>query len=86
MTSEYGVKNGACRNYNYMTFVTQTWTSTTDSQNTYKAIYISGGIPRTNNASETNYYKWVHAVYADELFIKGDGSKNNPYIVNKSGK
>ncbi len=76
------ITNGACTNYNFFTNATiQTWTSTGLKENTYEAVNINGGVASRLNARERTYYNWVIAFNANEKFLSGEGTMENPYIV-----
>ena len=77
------VLSGSCRNYNYLSSVaSQTWTTTTLSNNTYKVIYISSGIATSLEARTSASYNRVIALNGKELYNKGSGTLEDPYIIN----
>lgn len=79
------VISGACRNYNYLNKIaSQTWTTTTLSNNTYKVIYISSGIATSLEARTSSSYNRVLALNGKALFKSGTGKSDDPYIINTS--
>ena len=76
------VLSGSCRNYNYLSSVaSQTWTTTALSNNTYKVIYISSGAATSLEARASASYNRVIALNGKELYNKGKGTLDEPYII-----
>lgn len=76
------VVSGSCRNYNYLSSVAaQTWTTTALSNNTYKVVYISSGIATSLEARTSGSYNRVIALNGKELYSKGSGTLDDPYII-----
>jgi len=72
----------SCRNYNYLSSIaSSTWTPNTVSENTYEVFYITGGIVRYQNANLYNEYNLVIYIDGNELYISGNGTKTDPYIL-----
>lgn len=76
------IGGGACRNYNYLynTLVT-TWLVNGDADNSYKVFYYSQGSVISSKAANQKKFNLVIYLNSKELYTKGDGSKENPYIV-----
>lgn len=76
------VKSRSCNNYNYLkNVVLSTWTMNSILDNTYQAIYISGGILNFDNANLYNEYNIVIYIDGNELYTTGIGTSTNPYII-----
>ncbi len=76
------IGSGACRNYNYLyDFLQITWFMNGDADNTFKVYYYSMGNIISTKASSNNKYNIVIYISGYEQVKKGDGSKNNPYII-----
>ena len=73
----------SCINYNYLSkFMYSWWTMTASNQNTYSVYKISGsGSGLLANAETDAYYRPVLYLSKDALYVSGDGSSENPYIV-----
>ena len=72
----------SCLNYNYFSRINSTFgTITATSDNSYQVFYIYGGVAKLTRASRT--FSFNHVVYIDELslYLKGDGTQENPYVV-----
>ena len=76
------INAGSCHNYNYLfDFLRTTWTVNGDADSTYKVYYYSQGyifLTRANNAKKFNIVIYLDA---NELYTKGDGSLENPYVI-----
>lgn len=71
----------SCVNYNYLNKYKYTWwTATANSQNTYK-VYIINNIAKTAQPSSHAYARPVLYLAKDTIYVSGDGTKANPYIV-----
>lgn len=75
----------ACANYNYLaTFGYNWWTMTADSDTTHKVYKIStdGKISLTR-ASTSIYMRPVVYLAKDAIYVSGNGTEDNPYVVKK---
>ena len=73
---------GSCSNYNYLSKVLyQTWTSTAVTRSTYEAIYINSGIAASMETRTAANYNWVIALNGKELYTKGSGTLEDPYVI-----
>lgn len=76
------VLSGSCRNYNYLSSVaSQTWTTTALNNNTYKVVYISSGTATSLEARTSASYNRVIALNGKELYKKGSGTLEDPYVI-----
>lgn len=82
------IGNAACTNYNYLsTILTETWTSTSLSNDTYTVLVISSaGIDDSVYAKDSRAYYWVNAIYGDELYVSGNGTEEDPYVIGSKDK
>lgn len=73
---------GACRNYNYLydSLIT-TWTMNGDSDLSFKVFYYSQGSIISTRASNMQRYNIVIYLTGDEVYSKGNGSYENPYVI-----
>ena len=73
----------SCFNYNYLSkYKYNWWTMTANSKSTYKTYRINGS--GSANATMTNgngYVRPVLYLASDTIYVLGNGSKNNPFIV-----
>lgn len=69
-----------CTNYNYLANISNTWTLTPNSKNTYQVYKLAGYI-YSNNASVNAQPKFVVTISSDVLYNKGNGTINDPYII-----
>lgn len=69
-----------CTNYNYLANISNTWTLTPNSKNTYQVYKIAGYV-YSNNASINAQPKFVITISSDALFDKGTGTEEDPYIL-----
>ena len=73
---------GSCRNYNYLyNTLDTTWLMNGVLDNSYEVYYYATGTIETSNANASRKYNMVIYIDGNELFDKGDGSENNPYII-----
>ena len=73
--------NQSCMNYNYLTdYQYQWWTLTADKSNTYKVYKIIDSV-YTTNAANSAYIRPVFHLAKDAIYVSGDGTQGNPYIV-----
>ena len=71
----------SCKNYNYLNKYKYTWwTITANSKNTFK-VYTINEIPKTNQTSNYAYVRPVFYLAKDAIYVSGDGSKANPFII-----
>ena len=71
----------SCKNYNYLSkYKYNWWTVTANSTNTYK-VYIINKTANTTLASSQAYVRPVFNLAKDTIYVSGDGSKNNPFII-----
>ena len=81
------VTSGACVNYNYLsTLLIQSWTTNGHLDNSYQVIAINSGLAHAFDAKESLKYNWVIAINGDEIYTKGDGTEDNPYVISGSKK
>jgi len=75
--------NKSCRNYNYLNYYRYNWwTSTADNSNTYKVYRIlTDGTIEIIRASSNGYIRPVVYLVSDALYVSGDGTEDNPYVV-----
>lgn len=72
----------SCKNYNYLSNVVPSgWTMNTLSENTYEVFYISDGLLNHQNANSYIEYNLVIYIDGNELYTKGIGSDDNPYVI-----
>lgn len=75
------LRSRSCNNYNYLYgVVSSTWTSNASLNNTYEVIYLSDGLMEVQNANTYNSYNIVIYMDGNELYTKGIGSVNDPYV------
>lgn len=79
-----GFVNSSCTNYNYFTSISNGfWTLTADKDTSYKAYKISSGSVMISNASNPAYLLIVININGNTVInSEGNGSENNPYIIN----
>ena len=71
----------SCMNYNYLAkYQNNWWTMTSTSLNTYNVFHISKS-PALTSASSTAYVRPVLHLAKDAIYVSGDGTSENPYIV-----
>lgn len=76
------INDKACLNYNYLQKITPTHrTITAVADNTYQVYYISNGVVNMSRASSS--FSIYPVIYIDDLsiYIGGDGTMQNPYII-----
>ena len=73
----------SCSNYNYLNkYDYKWWTITGDSDNTHKVYRIDDdGEISTIIANSTAYFRPVITLVSDALYVSGEGTLENPYIV-----
>ena len=71
----------SCKNYNYLNKYKYTWwTVTANSTNSYK-VYTINKTATTAQPSNQAYVRPVFYLAKDTIYVSGDGSKTNPFIV-----
>ncbi len=76
------VGDGACSNYNYLNgTISTSWTSIGVSDNSYEVYDISAGYVSTLRARQTVSYSWVIYLSGQELYTKGSGTAEDPYVI-----
>lgn len=72
----------SCRNYNYLyDNLDTTWLMNGTLDNSYEVYYYQQGyvdLSRANNSKKVNLVIYIDG---NELYTKGDGSKENPYVI-----
>ena len=73
----------SCQNYNYLSkYSSSWWTSTASNENTYKAYKVLGGSYVTASSTDSDSRpRFVVYANKDALYVSGDGTKKNPYII-----
>ena len=75
----------SCRNYNYLYEVlNSTWTLNSASNNSYEVFYLSSGVAQVATASDYNEYNIIIYIDGDETVKSGNGTINDPYIINNN--
>ena len=76
------IYSGSCSNYNYFfnNIVSSTWLLNGVSNNSYEVFYYYRGL-RRNKANSKNTYNMVIYLNGNELYTKGSGIFDDPYIV-----
>lgn len=70
----------SCENYNYLARLSiATWTKNVVADNDYQVYYFSNGLPKVEDASETESYHFVIFLDGDILVQSGNGSNDDPY-------
>lgn len=71
----------SCKNYNYLNKYKYTWwTVTANSTNSYK-VYVINKTASTALPSSIAYVRPVFYLAKNTIYVSGDGSKENPFIV-----
>ena len=75
--------NPSCANYNYLSrYKYSWWTTTASSANSYRVFRIkSSSTAEVALASSNAYIRPVLYLVSDAIYVSGDGTKDNPYIV-----
>lgn len=75
------IYSGSCSNYNYLyDRLYSTWLLNGITDNSYEVYYFGGYIYYTL-ASRSNLYNMVIFIDGNELYVDGDGSASNPYVI-----
>lgn len=78
------ISDESCTNYNYFNNNNYNfWTVTADKDSTYKVFKISSGKIELSNASGYSSVRAVVTVNKDLIISSGDGTENNPYVIQK---
>ena len=73
----------SCRNYNYIyNSIDVSWLMNGNADNSYEVYYYEDGHVDVNKANSTKRYNLVIHIDGNELYNKGDGSEENPYVIN----
>ena len=77
------IRNGACKNYNYLTTVlsSSVWTSTAVSNTSYEAFGISEGIITVRKTFASARIMLMFNINSNNIYVSGDGTETNPYII-----
>lgn len=75
--------SASCMNYNYLSkYRYNWWTITANNKNTHQVYLISGSSSALSyTTSSSAYLRPVLYLSKDALYVSGDGTSNNPYIV-----
>ena len=65
-----------------MTYISTSWTTNPNIENTYSAFVVGGGGARIYDTNEKADIYIVATLNQEILLKEGNGSLNNPYIVN----
>ena len=77
-----GILSESCNNYNYFSeYNNSFWTITADKDTAYKVFKVTNGSIFVGNALNQGNIKAVVTVNGDLVVADGDGSLNNPYII-----
>ena len=72
----------SCVNYNYLSkYIYRWWTMTGTSLNTYNVYQVADGIAVLKAASSFAYVRPVVHLAKDAIYVQGEGTYENPYIV-----
>ena len=73
----------SCKNYNYLNYYNYNWwTITADRANTYRVYRISNdGSIEDIRSSSNGYLRPVIYLVSDAIYVSGDGSQDNPFII-----
>ena len=74
------VYSGSCSNYNYLYNNIDSWLLNGMSDNSYNVYYYSYGIGY-DKANVRKKYNMVIYINGNELYTKGEGSYDNPYVI-----
>lgn len=76
------INDGSCVNFNYMyNTITGTWTTNPIANDTYEVILYSPGHFSATEASDSNRYNLVIHISGSELYISGNGTIDEPYVI-----
>lgn len=73
--------SASCTNYNYLAKYNYSWwTITANGDNTHQTYKINKSASNSTNSSSASLRPVLHLA-KDLLYVSGDGTKNNPYVV-----
>ena len=73
--------NKSCSNYNYLNKYKYTWwTITANNKHTHK-VYTINSVPGIATTSSSAYARFVFYLASDAIYVSGDGTSSNPYII-----
>jgi len=76
-----GVNKRQCTNYNFLaTYDDSFWTITASNENSYEVFYVDY-VPQTGQAKKQNAIKLVINLSGEVNYTEGNGTLENPYIV-----
>lgn len=76
------LRSFSCNNYNYLYgVVSSTWTLNSTLDNSYESLYLADGLMETQNANTYSEYNLVIYISGDVLYTTGNGTSNNPYVI-----
>lgn len=76
------VDDQSCYNYNYFSeFYSSSWSTILDKDSTSKVYYYSLGSFSSSKANSNKVIQLVIYINANNVIKDGDGSKNNPYLI-----
>ena len=77
------LKTESCNNYNYLAnYEKSWWLMTGNKDNTYDVYKsVSGGNLYSSKANAKSHIKPVIALVKDAIYISGNGTENDPYII-----
>ena len=70
----------ACMNYNYLIMGSSFWSQTPSTSNSYTVFEVGNGISSAK-ASNSNRMKHVYYLTSKLVYVSGNGTKTDPYIV-----
>lgn len=72
----------ACVNYNYLYgTASSTWTLNASLDNSYDILFLADGIMLTQVANTYSEYNIVIYIDGNQMYTTGNGSSNNPYVI-----
>lgn len=75
----------SCSNYNYLSKINSYfYTTTAVSDNSYEVYYINGGVANRIRTSKSFIPNIVIYIDSNSIYLSGDGSQNNPYILKEN--
>lgn len=73
---------GSCINFNYLyENIEETWTAIAISDSTFETILYTAGTFIATPAREAHKYYLVISISGNELYTKGSGTEEDPYII-----
>lgn len=81
-TSCVSTESNSCTNYNYMSYFDFAWwLSTGNSESTHQAYKVNLGTLDFGMANQDSRVLPVVRLVKDALYVSGDGTKDNPYVI-----